>query len=169
MHQKIHYLTTLFDITMQEERVLIEDIDTDTFFDSLIQAELALWEGIEFRKEKANIKALERCTAALGTIQTALNGNTSTKVLHSLKCQLYGKRANIHLELESFEAALQDADALTALLDTESAAQAHILRARALEGMGEVKEAKEALGTALLVSPQDEALRAQLERQSVDE
>ena len=147
----------------------MDDIDKDTFFDSLIQAELALWEGIACQRNEDNSRALEQYTTALDTIQSALNGNTSSKVLDNLLCQLYVKRANVHLELESFESAMQDSNALLALLDADSASQAHCLRARALESMGKVEEAKEALGAALVVSPQDEALRTQLERLSVNE
>jgi hypothetical protein len=43
MHQKIHYLLTLFNIIKKDEAALLACIDTDTFFSEIAQAEQLLW------------------------------------------------------------------------------------------------------------------------------
>lgn len=40
MHQKIHYLITLFDMMVQEQhRLLLECVDADDFFEKMVNAE----------------------------------------------------------------------------------------------------------------------------------
>jgi len=168
MQQKIHYLTTLFDMMIKEESTLLETIDATTFFDTLITAEVCLWEGIELERANNHTEALERYKTALDSITTALHGST-TKLLNTILSQLYEKRAVARLQLESYKEALQDADAMLTVLDAQGSGKAHVLRAKALEGMNKMEQAKEALAAAVLVNPQDEALRAQLERLSVQE
>lgn len=174
MHQKLHYLKTLFDIMEKDESVLLQVIDTDTFFQEVATAEQLLWEGEKCQQLQQYQQALEQYTTAWNTIQTALNGKknitTTTKLLNGTLCHLYEKRAFIELELQLYTEALADIDALLEISGKDSSsANAHVLRATALEGMGNVEQAKKALAEAVLVNPQDEALRTQLEQLSVKE
>ena len=167
MHQKIHYLTTLFDMMVQEQRKLLECVDTDTFFDKIAQVELDLRKGLECQRVQQYIQAKDYYTNALDTIKIALHGDTTTRLLDNIQCQLYEKRAICELELQIWDLALSDANALLNFLGEESSAKAHIIQSKAFRRMGKMEDAKAALGKAVVVNPQDEALRAELERLSV--
>jgi tetratricopeptide (TPR) repeat protein len=170
MHQKIHYLLTLFNIIKKDEAALLACIDIDTFFSEIAQAEQLLWEGETSLLGRQYEKALEQYTTALETITAALNGNTTTKLLNDIIRSLYEKRATVNLELNRYDEALADANALLELkLETSSIARAHSLRAKIFQEMGQVEQAQEALAAAILASPQDESLQAQLKRLSVKE
>jgi tetratricopeptide (TPR) repeat protein len=170
MHQKIHYLLTLFNIIKKDEAALLACIDIDTFFSEIAQAEQLLWEGETSLLGRQYEKALEQYTTALETITAALNGNTTTKLLNDIIRSLYEKRATVNLELNRYDEALADANALLELKpETSSIARAHSLRAKIFQEMGQVEQAQEALAAAILASPQDESLQAQLKRLSVKE
>lgn len=172
MHQKIHYLVTLFDIINKDEAALLECIDTATFCSEIAKAEQLLWDGEISVRALRYETALEQYTTALETITTALNGNTTTKLLNDILGPLYEKRAIVLFELHRYDEALANADSfleLVVLEQTQNATRAHSLRARIFQEMGQVEQAKEALAAAsVLESPsQDETIQTQLKRLSV--
>lgn len=161
MHQKIHYLATLFGIINKDEAAMLTRIDTTTFFAEISKTEQLLWEGEQSVRGLHYETALEQYTTALETITAALNGTTNTKLLNDILRLLYEKRALVHLELDRHDEALADADSFLELVQEMPAfaTRAHSLRARAFQEMGQVKHANEAcLAAAALKSPQDDKL-----------
>ena len=166
MHQKITYLSTLFDLTIKEERSLVAEGSED-LFQRVRQAELLLRSGLERERAGNYPEALLQYTNALNEIEIA-KGDSTTRLLDSFMCQVYEKRASVQLRLDLWEEALQDVTAVLSFSVPEATVRAERMRATALEGMGKVEEAKEALGKAVVANPQDEALRAHLERLTVE-
>jgi tetratricopeptide (TPR) repeat protein len=163
MHKKTHYLTLLFNVVEQEQASLWQNAMEQSFFDKIALAELELRRGLETQHQQQYEESQEHYTRALDGLQSLEN---STGLLDSLWCQLYQGRASVRLKLCQWDGALEDTHAILEL--NEEVTEAHVLKAKILEDMGKVVEAKKALAKAIVANPHDEALLSQLERLNVD-
>ena len=153
LHQKTHYLTRLFDVVEQEQASLLHHATEQPFFDRIALAELELRRGMEAQYQERYEESQEHYTRALDELQHLEN---STGLLDSLWCELYQGRASVRLKLCQWDGALEDTHALLQI--NEEVTEAHVLKAKILEDMGKVDEAKKALADIL----------TQLERLNVD-
>jgi tetratricopeptide (TPR) repeat protein len=164
MHQKIHYLTVLFDVMEQEQASLMNKME-DNFFDKVAFVESELTRGTEAQRQEEYEESQQHYTSGLEELQSMPN---DTGLLDSLWCQLLEQSAVVKLKLCDWDGALQHVHAILEFNNKNTPPQVLMLKAKALEGMGKVNEAKETLYTAIVANPHDEALLCHLERLNVE-
>jgi tetratricopeptide (TPR) repeat protein len=157
LYRMIVYLGALFDAMDKEQSKLLETEDIDSLFETVRQAELVL-RG----KTKLDADTAEATYShALENLEDLAN---VTKLLDTLLCNLYEKRAAVRALAQKWDGSLEDIE--TCLTKFEPSQDMTIRlqtqRAHALQALGRVVEAKEAIGKAILVNPQSEELQKKL-------
>lgn len=170
LKQKVAYLRSLFDATVKEYEDLIATISNSQrdFFADIKTAEMGLRSGNLAVQEEKFESALSHYDRTMECVE-AESLKSATKLLNSLRCQVYWNRANVRFKLEKTEDALDD---LEQLLQNEVPADikgfAEKLRSKILGALGRDEEAREAAGKALVVDPLDEELQKSLADQKLE-
>ena len=174
LQQKLAYLGALFDAIEKEQADLLTTVANDraSMVEAIQKAELLCrpqgQEPNDTKKESTNETVLSLLTTTIDSLGVY---RSHTKLLDSLLLSLHAQRCDVRATTD-WEGLLVDAEACLALQASTALPSSgsvssplvyHKLRAKALHGLGRNDDAREALGKAVLMQPQDKELQEMME------
>jgi tetratricopeptide (TPR) repeat protein len=153
----IVYLGALFDAMDKEQSKLLERGEVDSLFETVRQAELLLTEKTKPDADKAEATyshALEKLDDLASV----------TNLLDTLLCNLHEKRAAVRALAQNWDGCLEDIETCLSKFEPspDMTIRLQTQRAHALQALGRVVDAKEAIGKAIMLNPQSEELQEKL-------
>lgn len=157
LHQKLAYLTALFDVMEREHAALVNE--GDELWTHITKSERLLKAGVELQTAQKWDDAVNSYSQALDLITPYCS---KTKLLDPLQWQLRFVRGTIRIKelSDTEELGLEDVNFCASAPDDEGLpiADVHALRATAFSNLGKIQDAKEAMAKAIIMGPKHAAL-----------
>ena len=176
MKQKITYLNALFQAVNKEQTDLIQSFRggegsmeslASLFFYDVKNAEIEVRTGYGHLQNLKFTTAEKHYNHAMTLILKYTEPEQKekrTNLLDTLVCQIFENRAVACLETGNIDQSLEDINKLFEFkLPLEMRVKALKMQAKIFEKLGKIEDAKESLGKAKILCPQDEEVIANLE------
>ena len=159
LKQKLTYLNALFDAVEKEQASLLKAADPEKVVTDMQRAERCLQQQLHEGDGCGGADEEQTLTVAIDLLEPY---KEHTKLLDPLLSRLHEQRCEKRNH-DDWAGILVDAEACLALQCTTDPVRFHKLRAKALQRLGRTADAKEALGKAVLMQPQDTELQELME------
>ena len=173
MHQKVTYLSTLYDTITKEQSNLLtylqkrKDVTKNSkqlFLDDITEAEIEMRTAYGHLNDSKNFaKAEQHYNHGMKLFQNYTNYTT---LLNHLVLELQSQRARARLENGNVQGCLEDTTSMLSVNIEERELKMKVLKlhARVLVKLDRLDDAKEAISKLRLISPEDEDIQLLMER-----
>lgn len=171
IHQKIKYLSALFDALRKEQSLLLNSMKGEeerNFFSYVEDVEVKIRNGRNNIEKEKYSDAEEEFDQAMNILLVECNCVSLTNLLDEHKLEIHETRAKLRLSRKNASGCIEDLDKL---LDHKISVQRRCdalkLKAAALTMLDKTNDARDALGKALILNPSDNDLKAQMDSLSL--
>ena len=167
IHQKITYLNALFNALRKEQSQLLSSImkgEEINFFSCVEDVEVKIRNGRNHIEKEKYSDAEKEFDQAMNMMLVESKSMSLTNLLDEHKLEIHETRAKLRLSRKNASGCIEDLDKLLEhKISVQRRCDALKLKAAALTMLDKTKDARDALGKALILNPSDGDLKAQMD------